>query len=540
MVDIGRKYFTGDWLREHVKELAYLKMNYLHLHLSDNQGFRLECTTHPEYMSAQHYSKQEFTDLIALAAKYHIKIVPEIDMPGHMNAILAKHPDLQLDSSRQPRPLLPDLSKPGAYTLISDLINEFLPLFPGRYWHIGADEYVGLRRPPATAGLRPRELRAQRHRQGYLLRLHQLGQRHRARRRQDHADVERRHRPRRHHPAGRQHHRGVLVQLRHFPAGPARPRATRSPTSPGTRRTTSRRRPSRTRRGATRPGTPICSTVATHLHRAAQPRDRCHIWCDNPDAETEDQIAAGIRDPLRSLAQQTWGAPSWSPPTPPSSRSWTRSAATRLPEPRSTGNLAQGQPTTASSTETPNFPAADATDGDLCTRWSSRTPTRVAPGRPRLGAAGEPRGAGLGGRLRQGLPDPAVQRRHDLDDRLHPHDRHRRNRDADVPVRHRPLRPDARHGPRHSTATRCGSSRPSTTPTARSAAPTRSPPAARPWTTPAAPPRPAPSSSPGACTAAPTSSGPSPSRPTAPTSSPTARPGCAWTSPAAPRRPGRR
>ena len=144
MVDVGRKYFTVDWLRRHVKELAYLKMNRLHLHLSDTFGFRLESTTHPEVVSEQYYTKQQIRDLIALAAQYHIEVIPEIDMPGHMNAILADHPDLQLaDTNGNRNPYYLDLSKPGAYTLTRDLITEFLPLFPGRYWHIGADEYVG-------------------------------------------------------------------------------------------------------------------------------------------------------------------------------------------------------------------------------------------------------------------------------------------------------------------------------------------------------------------------------------------------------------
>ncbi|WP_406434563.1 family 20 glycosylhydrolase [Streptomyces sp. NBC_01589] len=54
MVDNGRKYFTPQWLRDHVvKELAYLKMNYFHLHLSDNKGFRIDSTSHPEIVSPE-------------------------------------------------------------------------------------------------------------------------------------------------------------------------------------------------------------------------------------------------------------------------------------------------------------------------------------------------------------------------------------------------------------------------------------------------------------------------------------------------------
>src|SRR5581483_6951405 len=55
MVDQGRKFFTVDWLAKHIKELSYLKLNVFHFHLSDTFGFRLESSTHPEIVSAQHY-----------------------------------------------------------------------------------------------------------------------------------------------------------------------------------------------------------------------------------------------------------------------------------------------------------------------------------------------------------------------------------------------------------------------------------------------------------------------------------------------------
>jgi len=76
MVDNGRKYYTIAWLQNHIKELAYLKMNYFHLHLSDDSGFRLQSTVHPEIMSAQYYTRAEIDALQVLAAKYHVTIVP--------------------------------------------------------------------------------------------------------------------------------------------------------------------------------------------------------------------------------------------------------------------------------------------------------------------------------------------------------------------------------------------------------------------------------------------------------------------------------
>ena len=99
MVDVGRKFYTVAWLRDHIRDLAYQKLNYLHLHLSDNLGFRLESSTHPEIVSRDHYTKKDIRELVALGQRYHVTIVPEIDMPGHMDTILAAHPDLRLRSA---------------------------------------------------------------------------------------------------------------------------------------------------------------------------------------------------------------------------------------------------------------------------------------------------------------------------------------------------------------------------------------------------------------------------------------------------------
>lgn len=143
MVDVGRKYFSLDWLESHIRDLAYLKYNQFHLHLSDNFGFRLESELHPEIVSPEHYSKAEIRALIELAQRYHITIVPEIDMPGHMDAILKTYPHLQLTNAQgECRPGDIDLTKAESYRLMQDILDEFIPLFPGPYWHIGADEYL--------------------------------------------------------------------------------------------------------------------------------------------------------------------------------------------------------------------------------------------------------------------------------------------------------------------------------------------------------------------------------------------------------------
>jgi hexosaminidase len=145
MVDIGRKAFSLAWLEDRVRELGYLKLNYLHLHFTENTGWRIASDRHPEVVSPEHLSKTQVRELISLAGRYHVTVVPEIDMPGHMGAALANHPELQLrDAFGQPNPNNLDYTKPGARQFARDLVEEYMSLFPGPYFHVGADEYLSL------------------------------------------------------------------------------------------------------------------------------------------------------------------------------------------------------------------------------------------------------------------------------------------------------------------------------------------------------------------------------------------------------------
>ena len=89
MIDNGRQFFSREWLTERIEELANLKLNLLHLHFSDNQGFRLESETHPEIVSDPHLTKADVRELVKLARRHHVTIVPELDAPGHLEAALA-------------------------------------------------------------------------------------------------------------------------------------------------------------------------------------------------------------------------------------------------------------------------------------------------------------------------------------------------------------------------------------------------------------------------------------------------------------------
>lgn len=143
MLDVGREFMPVDLLRAQIRRMGYLKLNLLHLHLSDTFGFRLDSERHPEITAAQHYSKQDIRDLVEYAAGYQVEIMPEVDFPGHMNGILAAHPDLKLRSaSGRVCDAAIDIANPRAYDLMRDILDEFLPLFPGPYWHLGADEFL--------------------------------------------------------------------------------------------------------------------------------------------------------------------------------------------------------------------------------------------------------------------------------------------------------------------------------------------------------------------------------------------------------------
>ncbi|MFF4012167.1 family 20 glycosylhydrolase [Streptomyces sp. NPDC001717] len=144
-LDIARKYFTPDWIKDRLREMADLKLNQLGLHFSDDQAFRIESTSHPEIVSTPHLTKAQVRDINALAARLHITVVPEIDSPGHLGAVIRAHPGLQLhDVQGRAVKGAVDISDPAAAKLVDELLREYLPLFPGGAWHLGADEYQAL------------------------------------------------------------------------------------------------------------------------------------------------------------------------------------------------------------------------------------------------------------------------------------------------------------------------------------------------------------------------------------------------------------
>ncbi|WP_052848743.1 beta-N-acetylhexosaminidase [Streptomyces avicenniae] len=145
LLDTARKPFTADWIEDRLREMADLKLNQLQLHFSDDQGFRIESESHPEVVSDDHLTKDEVRGIIDLADDLHITVIPEIDSPGHLGAVLEAYPQFQLRSAsgEEPRGAV-NIADQDAGELIDDLLREYADLFPGDYVHVGGDEYVAV------------------------------------------------------------------------------------------------------------------------------------------------------------------------------------------------------------------------------------------------------------------------------------------------------------------------------------------------------------------------------------------------------------
>jgi hexosaminidase len=158
MLDVSRHFFAVPAVERYIDQLALYKINRLHLHLSDDQGWRIAIDSWPRLATyggstavggdpGGHYTKADYKRIVAYAAERNIMIVPEIDMPGHTNAALASYAKLNCDGVAPPLYTGTDVgfsslctSKKITYTFIDQVIGELAALTPGPYIHIGGDE----------------------------------------------------------------------------------------------------------------------------------------------------------------------------------------------------------------------------------------------------------------------------------------------------------------------------------------------------------------------------------------------------------------
>ena len=158
MLDVARHFFTVDEVKRYIDQLALYKINTLHLHLSDDQGWRIAVDSWPRLTThggstevgggpGGFYTKEQYKEIVRYAASRYQEVIPEIDMPGHTFAALSSYAELNCDGVAPPlytgiKVGLSSLCvpKPVTYDFIDDVIREIAELTPGRYLHIGGDE----------------------------------------------------------------------------------------------------------------------------------------------------------------------------------------------------------------------------------------------------------------------------------------------------------------------------------------------------------------------------------------------------------------
>jgi len=210
-LDVCRHFFPADTIRKLINALALYKFNTLHLHLSDDQGFRVESERFPKLNSVGSfrkssavkrgrgevqdgiphggfYAKAEVRELVAYAAARGISVIPEFDVPGHTTAMLAAYPELscygrktEVETSYGIKDFSAHILCGGdgrVYEFLACLIDEMLELFPAPYFHLGGDEAVKTewrKCEKCRQAIREHGLSGERALQGYLLerlRLH--------------------------------------------------------------------------------------------------------------------------------------------------------------------------------------------------------------------------------------------------------------------------------------------------------------------------------------------------------------------------------
>ncbi|MFF2387646.1 beta-N-acetylhexosaminidase [Agromyces sp. NPDC058104] len=161
LVDVARNFIAVDDVLDHLDRMALLKLNVLHLHLTDDQGWRLQIDAWPELTGVGastsvggggggFYTKDDYRRIVDYAAERFITVVPEIDLPGHTNAALSAYPELNCDGvAREPyegvevgfSSLCADPARAEATDrFLADVLSEVAELTPGPWIHVGGDE----------------------------------------------------------------------------------------------------------------------------------------------------------------------------------------------------------------------------------------------------------------------------------------------------------------------------------------------------------------------------------------------------------------
>ncbi len=158
MLDVARHFFSDEDVKRYIDFLAAYKMNVLHLHLSDDQGWRIEIKSWPKLTETGgstevgggeggFYTQKQYTEIVNYAKERNITLIPEIDMPGHTNAALASYAELNCNGKATELYTGIEVgfstlctSKEITYQFVDDVVREIAAITPGSWFHIGGDE----------------------------------------------------------------------------------------------------------------------------------------------------------------------------------------------------------------------------------------------------------------------------------------------------------------------------------------------------------------------------------------------------------------
>jgi hexosaminidase len=159
LLDVSRHFRDKEFVKRYIDLLAYNKLNVLHWHLVDDQGWRLEIKKYPKLTEigawrieggqkyGGFYTQDDVREVVAYAASRYVTVVPEIEMPGHSNAALAAYPENSCTGGPFKVPSLWGVfddvycaGKDGTLGFLQDILTETMALFPSRFIHIGGDE----------------------------------------------------------------------------------------------------------------------------------------------------------------------------------------------------------------------------------------------------------------------------------------------------------------------------------------------------------------------------------------------------------------
>ena len=154
LIDVARHFQTMEVLKRNLDAMAALKLNVLHWHLTEDQGFRVESKKFPKLhqlgSDGNYYTQEQVKEIIAYARERGIRVMPEFDIPGHSTSWLVGHPELgsapgPYTIERRPGIFEPalDPTREEVYKFLDTFLGEMAALFPDEYLHIGGDENEG-------------------------------------------------------------------------------------------------------------------------------------------------------------------------------------------------------------------------------------------------------------------------------------------------------------------------------------------------------------------------------------------------------------